>query len=93
MLELLGHNLDEVAEPQSYQSLGDGDKQHNMAKVYSGLFNFEGHAVPYIVIVKGGFFINAKLENVVKGKNLEIEESVILNYVKPTTNKSVNAVP
>ncbi|KAI9143903.1 chitin synthase-domain-containing protein, partial [Paraphysoderma sedebokerense] len=45
-------NLD--PEPLSYQAIGEGNKQHNMAKVYSGLYEIEGHLVPYLVIVKVG---------------------------------------
>ena len=31
-----------------------GAKQHNMGKVYSGLYKCSGHVVPYIVLVKVG---------------------------------------
>ncbi|KAF2279340.1 uncharacterized protein EI97DRAFT_370810 [Westerdykella ornata] len=42
------------AEPLSFESLGEGLKQHNMGKVYSGLYECQGHIVPYLVIVKVG---------------------------------------
>jgi len=34
--------------------LGEGAKQHNMGKVYSGLYECAGHVVPYMVLVKIG---------------------------------------
>ncbi|KAI7654614.1 glycosyltransferase family 2 protein, partial [Hortaea werneckii] len=34
--------------------LGEGLKQHNMAKIYSGLYEVQGHIVPFIVVVKVG---------------------------------------
>lgn len=37
-----------------FVSLGEGSKQHNMGKVYTGLYECIGHAVPFIVIVKTG---------------------------------------
>ncbi|KAF8872467.1 chitin synthase-domain-containing protein [Infundibulicybe gibba] len=40
--------------PLSFLSLGEGGKQHNMAKVYSGLYECAGHVVPYLVVVKTG---------------------------------------
>lgn len=41
-------------EPLSFESLGEGSKQHNMGQVYSGLYEHAGHVVPYIVVVKCG---------------------------------------
>jgi chitin synthase len=55
VLDILG--VDPTAadpEPLSFQSLGEGAKQHNMGKVYAGLYECSGHVVPYIVIVKVG---------------------------------------
>ncbi|KAJ1925807.1 hypothetical protein IWQ60_004325 [Tieghemiomyces parasiticus] len=54
ILDILGVDPKLDPEPMSFQSLGEGAKQHNMAKVYSGLYEFEGHVVPYIVVVKVG---------------------------------------
>ena len=34
--------------------LGESAKQHNMGKVYSGLYECGGHVVPYLVVVKVG---------------------------------------
>ncbi|OMJ16664.1 Chitin synthase 8 [Smittium culicis] len=42
------------SEPLSYFSLGENNKQHNMAQIYSGLYEVSGHTVPYLLIVKCG---------------------------------------
>ncbi|KAI9504169.1 chitin synthase-domain-containing protein [Coemansia spiralis] len=54
VLDILGSDPDIEPEPLSFLSLGEGTKQHNMGKVYSGLFEAAGHVVPYIVVVKCG---------------------------------------
>ena len=54
VLDILGVDPDFDPEPMSYEALGEGNKQHNMAKVYSGLYECLGHVVPYICIVKVG---------------------------------------
>lgn len=54
VLDILGVDPMEDPESFSYQSLGDGNDQLNMGKVYSGLYHFNGHVVPYIVVVKVG---------------------------------------
>ncbi|KDN52499.1 glycosyltransferase family 2 protein [Tilletiaria anomala UBC 951] len=54
VLDVLGSNPNLDPEPLSFLSLGEGAKQHNMGKVYSGLYENAGHVVPYIVIVKCG---------------------------------------
>jgi chitin synthase len=53
-LDILGHDMNQNAEPLSFLSLGEGTKQHNMGKVYSGLYEIQGHVVPYLVVVKVG---------------------------------------
>ncbi|KAI9591605.1 chitin synthase-domain-containing protein [Syncephalis fuscata] len=53
-LDLLGADPSIDPEPLSFLSLGDGIKQHNMGKVYTGLYECKGHVVPYIVVVKVG---------------------------------------
>ncbi|KAJ2701319.1 hypothetical protein H4218_001479 [Coemansia sp. IMI 209128] len=53
-LDILGADPDIDPEPLSFLSLGEGSKQHNMGKVYSGLFEAAGHVVPYVVVVKCG---------------------------------------
>lgn len=54
VLDILGVDPSVDPEPVSFLSLGQGQKQHNMAKVYSGLYECAGHVVPYIVVVKVG---------------------------------------
>ena len=54
VLDVLGANPSVDAEPLSFLSLGEGSKQHNMGKVFSGLYEIAGHVVPYIVVVKCG---------------------------------------
>ncbi|KAJ2370219.1 hypothetical protein IW150_004974, partial [Coemansia sp. RSA 2607] len=54
VLDILGVAADQEPEALSYIALGEGSKEHNMAKVYSGLYEFKGHVVPYLVIVKCG---------------------------------------
>ncbi|KAK4541664.1 hypothetical protein LTR36_007808 [Oleoguttula mirabilis] len=54
VLDILGVPETVDPEPLSFESLGEGLKQHNMAKVYSGLYEVQGHIVPFIVVVKVG---------------------------------------
>jgi chitin synthase len=54
VLDILGADPSLDPEPLSFLSLGDGTKQHNMGKVYSGLYEVAGHVVPYMVLVKVG---------------------------------------
>lgn len=54
VLDILGADPNMDPEPLSFLSLGEGAKQHNMGKVYSGLYECAGHVVPYIVCVKVG---------------------------------------
>jgi chitin synthase len=54
VLDILGVDPHLDPEPLSFQSLGEGSKQHNMGKVYAGLYECSGHVVPYMVIVKVG---------------------------------------
>ncbi|GAA98572.1 glycosyltransferase family 2 protein [Mixia osmundae IAM 14324] len=54
VLDILGNSCKVDTEALSFQSLGEGNKQHNMGKVYSGLYEHAGHVVPYIVLVKVG---------------------------------------
>lgn len=54
VLDILG--VSETADPESlsFESLGEGQRQHNMGKVYSGLYEVQGHIVPFLVVVKVG---------------------------------------
>lgn len=54
VLDILGVADTVDPEPLSFESLGEGMKQHNMGKVYSGLYEVQGHIVPFLVIVKVG---------------------------------------
>ncbi|KAJ5084019.1 hypothetical protein NUU61_008598 [Penicillium alfredii] len=54
VLDILGVPETLDPEPLSFESLGEGMKQHNMAKVYSGLYEVQGHIVPFLVVVKVG---------------------------------------
>ncbi|CAO3682868.1 hypothetical protein G6F70_002985 [Rhizopus microsporus] len=54
VLDILGVDPNLDPEPLSFLSLGEGKKQHNMGKVYSGLYECSGHVVPFIVVVKVG---------------------------------------
>ena len=42
------------AQPQAYFAIADGQKQFNMAQVYSGYYHYERQRVPTIVVVKCG---------------------------------------
>lgn len=54
VLDILGVSEHVDPEPLSFESLGEGMKQHNMGKVYSGLYEVQGHIVPFLVVVKVG---------------------------------------
>ncbi|TIB15854.1 hypothetical protein E3P92_01552 [Wallemia ichthyophaga] len=53
-LDILGADPNYDPEPLSFKSIGEGNKQHNMGKIYSGLYEHRGHVVPYIVLAKVG---------------------------------------
>lgn len=44
----------DTTEPFMFKSIGEGSQQLNYGKVYSGLYQHEGHVVPYVVVVKVG---------------------------------------
>ncbi|KAI5781412.1 chitin synthase-domain-containing protein [Geopyxis carbonaria] len=54
VLEILG--VDPKIDPPAlpFKSVGEGSQQLNYGKVYSGLYEYEGCVVPYIVVVKVG---------------------------------------
>ena len=54
VLDILGANPAYDPPACEYQALGEGMKQLNYAKVYSGLYYCAGHRVPYLVITKVG---------------------------------------
>jgi chitin synthase len=54
VLDILGADPNLNPEPLSFVSFGEGARQHNVGKVYSGLYECAGHVVPYLVVVKIG---------------------------------------
>ncbi len=46
VLDILGVDPKLDPEPLLFKSVGEGAKQLNYAKVYSGLYEYEGHVVP-----------------------------------------------
>jgi chitin synthase len=54
VLDILG--VDPKIDPPAlpFKSVGAGSEQLNYGKVYSGLYEYEGNVVPYIVVVKVG---------------------------------------
>lgn len=54
VLDILG--VDPKVDPPAlpFKSVGTGSEQLNYGKVYSGLYEYEGNVVPYIVVVKVG---------------------------------------
>lgn len=54
VLDILGVDPEIDPEALPFISISEGNKQHNMGKVYSGLYEAAGHRVPFIVIVKVG---------------------------------------
>ncbi|KAJ7233069.1 glycosyltransferase family 2 protein [Mycena rebaudengoi] len=54
VMDILGIDPQLDPEPLLFKSVGEGSKALNYGKVYSGLYEFEGHVVPYMVIVKVG---------------------------------------
>ena len=54
VLDILG--VDPKIDPPAlpFKALGQGNEQLNYGKVYSGLYEYEGNVVPYIVVVKVG---------------------------------------
>ncbi|KIO21052.1 hypothetical protein M407DRAFT_29316 [Tulasnella calospora MUT 4182] len=54
VLDILGVDPKLDPEPLMFKSVAEGSKQINYGKIYSGLYEFEGHVVPYVVVVKVG---------------------------------------
>ncbi|KAF2101159.1 chitin synthase [Rhizodiscina lignyota] len=54
VLDILG--VDPKIDPPAlpFRSVGTGSEQLNYGKVYSGLYEYEGNVVPYVVVVKVG---------------------------------------
>ncbi|KAK9328806.1 chitin synthase-domain-containing protein [Lipomyces starkeyi] len=54
VLDILGADPRLDPPPLQFKSVGEGSLQLNYGKVYSGLYEYEGNVVPYIVVVKVG---------------------------------------
>lgn len=54
VLDILGVPETTDPDPLSFEALGEGQRQHNMGKCYSGLYEVQGHIVPFLVVVKVG---------------------------------------
>ncbi|GAA5863445.1 hypothetical protein JCM1840_007531 [Sporobolomyces johnsonii] len=54
VLDILGVDQSVDPDPLMFKSVAEGSKQLNYGKVWSGLYETEGHVVPYIVIAKVG---------------------------------------
>lgn len=54
VLDILGVDPRVDPDPLPFKSIAEGSKQLNFAKVYSGLYECDGHVVPYLVTVKVG---------------------------------------
>lgn len=54
VLDILG--VDPKIDPPAlpFRSVGNGNEQLNYGKVYSGLYEYEGNVVPYMVVIKVG---------------------------------------
>lgn len=54
VLDILG--VDPKIDPPAlpFKSVGESNEQLNYGKIYSGLYEFEGNVVPYLVVVKVG---------------------------------------
>jgi chitin synthase len=74
VLDILGVDESEDPEPFAFQSLGEGNRQFNMGKVYSGLYDIRGHSVPFIVVVKVG----ARNERVRPGNRGKRDSQLVL---------------
>ncbi|KAK4049686.1 hypothetical protein OIV83_003961 [Microbotryomycetes sp. JL201] len=54
VLDILGVDQDNDPDPLMFKSVAEGSKQLNYGKVWSGLYEVEGHVVPYVVVAKVG---------------------------------------
>jgi chitin synthase len=51
VLDILGIDPKLDPEPLLFKSVGEGSKALNYGKVYSGLYEFEGHVVPFVFFI------------------------------------------
>ncbi|KAJ2454786.1 hypothetical protein GGF42_003541, partial [Coemansia sp. RSA 2424] len=48
VLDILGVDPDYDPPGRDYLAIAEGSRRHNIGKVYSGLYEFEGHVVPFM---------------------------------------------
>ncbi|KAJ1949436.1 hypothetical protein FBU59_001146, partial [Linderina macrospora] len=54
VLDCLGVDPEYDPPGRDYLAIAEGSRRHNIGKVYSGLYEFEGHVVPFMVLAKVG---------------------------------------
>ncbi|KAJ2002078.1 hypothetical protein H4R26_003797, partial [Coemansia thaxteri] len=54
VLDILGVDPEYDPPNRDYLAIAEGSRRHNIGKVYSGLYDFEGHVVPFMVVAKVG---------------------------------------
>jgi chitin synthase len=57
VLSILGVEMNDVEEMHpalDYVAIGEGSKQHNKARIYSGFYSIQARSIPFIVVVKCG---------------------------------------
>ncbi|KAJ2390460.1 hypothetical protein GGI23_005614 [Coemansia sp. RSA 2559] len=54
VLDILGVDPEYDPPGRDYLAIAEGSRRHNIGKVYSGLYDFEGHVVPFMVVAKVG---------------------------------------
>ncbi|KAJ1956740.1 hypothetical protein EC988_001186 [Linderina pennispora] len=54
VLDCLGVDPEYDPPGRDYLAIAEGSRRHNIGKVYSGLYEFEGHVVPFMVVAKVG---------------------------------------
>ncbi|KAJ2559820.1 hypothetical protein EV175_000134 [Coemansia sp. RSA 1933] len=54
VLDILGVDPEYDPPARDYLAIAEGSRRHNIGKVYSGLYDFEGHVVPFMVVAKVG---------------------------------------
>ncbi|KAJ2785110.1 hypothetical protein H4R18_000698 [Coemansia javaensis] len=54
VLDILGVDPEYDPPGRDYLAIAEGSRRHNIGKIYSGLYEHEGHTVPFMVAVKVG---------------------------------------
>lgn len=70
-LDILGASTTDNIDPLIFRSIGEGSRQINYGKVYSGLYEYEGHVLPYVVIVSCDTLYASSLDMYRKGESWE----------------------